>query len=307
MSISNGFIGALHPCEPDPHSSLYRHFRSLARKASHLTRGRDHEGDRPHTRRLLVAITIATIALATAGPLFHSMPTAAAATSYRYDIYDSRGVRWQNPDYTACTAASTEMMLNMIAYLGVKSAGVNGTTFRWTPNVTYATQEKILAFERAHMTMLVSSAGTDPHGWRNALNYYGWGSLLADVYRDTSFTSFDAAAKWAVRSVGSFGKPVAILGWAGGHAQFITGYSVTGADPKTGSTAFTINGVYLTDPLASDGWRNTYVSYSTWRSGVWKIRFSSYAWRDSPYRDPVDGHIGKSEWYGRWVIVNAVR
>jgi hypothetical protein len=50
-----------------------------------------------------------------------------------------------------------------------------------------------------------------------------------------------------------------------------------------------------------------YVSYSTWRSGVWKIRFSSYDWRDSPYRDPIDGHIGKSEWYGHWVIVNAVR
>ncbi len=31
----------------------------------------------------------------------------------------------------------------------------------------------ILAFERSHDTLRSTSAGSDAHGWRNALNYYG--------------------------------------------------------------------------------------------------------------------------------------
>ena len=41
-----------------------------------------------------------------------------------------------------------------------------------------------------------------------------------------------------------------MLGWAGGHAQVIHGYVVTGEDPRI-SSDFTVQWVYLSDPLRS--------------------------------------------------------
>ena len=227
--------------------------------------------------------------------------TASAATTWSLDLYNSRAERWQDPDYAACTAASTESMLNTIAYDGSASA------FVWSATTSYSTQESILAYERAHMTMLPSSAGSDPHGWRNALNYYGWGSVNAGVYRDASYGSFDAAARAAVSAMARTHKPVGILAHAGGHAEFVTGYVVTGADPKTGSMAFSISSVDLTDPLRSDGRRDTSITLAQWRSGGTWVRFSAYKETDSPYTDPIDGRVGRSEWYGKWVILEPVR
>ena len=227
--------------------------------------------------------------------------TASASTTWSLDLYSSRAERWQDPDYAACTAASTESMLNTIAYDGSASA------FVWAPTTSYSTQESILAYERAHMTMLPSSAGSDPHGWRNALNYYGWGSINAGVYRDASYGSFDAAARAAVSAMARTSKPVGILAHAGGHAEFVTGYVVTGADPRTGSMAFSIISVDLTDPLRSDGRRDTSITLAQWRSGGTWVRFSAYKETDSPYTDPIDGRVGRSEWYGNWVILEPVR
>ena len=52
--------------------------------------------------------------------------------------------------------------------------------------------DSILAWERSHDT-LAGGSGSDPHGWRNALNYYGWGSgaLASDtrIYDDFSYRS----------------------------------------------------------------------------------------------------------------------
>ena len=44
----------------------------------------------------------------------------------------------------------------------------------WQPTRSGSVRDRILAWERSHDTMTVGS-GTDPHGWRNALNYFGWG------------------------------------------------------------------------------------------------------------------------------------
>jgi hypothetical protein len=226
-----------------------------------------------------------------------SSPTSATWT---VDLYDSRAERWQNPDNLACTAASTESMLNTIAYDG------SGPGFVWQPTVSYDTQESILAYERANMTMLTSSPGTDPHGWRNALNYYGWGSMSAGVYRDSAYWSFDAAARTTVLAVGRYRRPVAILARYGTHGQFVTGYQVVGDDPSTGSSSFSIVGVYLTDPWQAAGHRDFWVSYAAWRGGDSWVKFSQYFETDSPYRDPIDGQIGHDEWYGRWVIIDPV-
>ena len=226
---------------------------------------------------------------------------AAQTGTWTFNLYDPRAERWQDPDLTACTAASLQSMLNTVAFTG------SDPTLLWQPNNSYAKQESILAYERAHMTMRKSSAGSDPHGWRNALNYYGWGSIDAGVYRDAAYGSFDGAAKAAVSAIALTHKPVGILAHSGGHAEFITGYQVTGADPATGSSAFTVVSVDLTDPLRSDGHRDTTVTYAQWRSGGAWVRFSQYLQTDSPYVDPIDGQVGRTEWYGKWVIVEPVK
>jgi hypothetical protein len=227
---------------------------------------------------------------------------AAAATTWSRNLYDSRAVRWQDPDYTACTASSALQMLNMIAYRGSR-----GTGFRWTPTTSYTRQETMLRWERNHDTLVSGEVGSDPHGWRNALNDYGWGwAAMASraVYDDYAYTSYDAAVHAAVRAIARYGKPVGILGWAGGHAQFLTGYVVSGSNPAV-SNAFTVRYVYLTDPLRRDGLRNTRISNTAFRSGSLKYRFRAYAWKDSPYDDPYRAGTLASwrEWYGRWVIV----
>lgn len=216
------------------------------------------------------------------------------------DLYDARGVRWQDPDYTACTAASTVSMLNLTVSRG------DSTGMTWTISTSYRVQESVLAFERTHMTMLATSLGTDPHGWRNALNYLGWGSLDAGVYADRAYASFDEAAKATVEAIARYRRPVGILALAGSHSEIVTGYRVSGADPAE-SSAFTIDGIYLTDPYRANGHRDLYVSYQTWRSGGPWVRFAPYLEADSPYRDPIDGRVGRSEWYGRWVIIAPVK
>jgi hypothetical protein len=249
------------------------------------------------TRPLATTILLAAFV----GILTPTAP-ASATTTYSKNLYDSRAVRWQDPDYTACTASSALQMLNIIAYRGTRGSG-----FRWTPTTSYTKQETILRFERSHDTLVSGEVGSDPHGWRNALNAYGWGGTAMysrSIYDDRGYSSYDAAVHAAVRAIARFGKPVGILGWAGGHAQFMTGYVVTGANPVT-SNSFTVRYIYLTDPLRKDGLRNVRLSNAAFKSGSLTYRFRPYRWKDSPYDDPYTAGTLASwrEWYGRWVIV----
>ena len=252
-----------------------------------------------------LSVTYVAVPGATAQVIFdvtgYFTPSSLRPVTWTFDVHDAGTDRWQDPDYTGCTAASTESMLNTIAHNGSTSG------FVWQPTTSYSTQESILAFEREHMTMLTSSAGTDPHGWRNALNYYGWGSVDAGVYRDSAYSSFEAAAMAAVSAIAMHHEPVGILARSGSHGQVVTGYEVTGADPRTGSTDFSIVGVNLTDPLQSVGYRDTWIAIADWRSGGSWVRFSQYLQNDSPYQDPIDGQIGNDEWDGMWVIIDPVK
>jgi hypothetical protein len=250
----------------------------------------------------------------TAIPTPSASPTPAGSpqTDWTLTLYNENGVRFQNPDHEACTAASAQTALNMIA-LGGGDTG-------WTPTIDYAVQERILEYERANMTMAVTSPGSDPHGTRNALNYYGWNSMWAGVYVDRAYSTFDEAAKAIVSSIARTHKPAIIFTWFGGHTQVVSGYKVHGADPAT-SNAFTVIGVYLTDPLIGTGslfyggvWHDvqtitadTFVTLANWKSGPDAVQFRWYWQPDSTLVDPIDGNIGKQEWYNRWVVVLATK
>jgi hypothetical protein len=236
---------------------------------------------------------------ATAGPA--PLPLATPQL-YKRDLYDGSRVRYQDPDMTACTATATEMMLNFTASKGTTDEG-----FVWSPTTSYGTQESILAWERANDTLEASAPGSDPHGWRNALNHYGWTEFTdprSRHYEDLAYSSYASAVKAAVVAIATENQPVGILGWAGGHAQIMTGYEVYGADPAV-SSDFTVEAVYLTDPLAADRIRDLRIPYAAFGSGSAVYRFQAYTWRDSPIDDPyMPGSLASyREWYGKWVIV----
>jgi hypothetical protein len=238
-------------------------------------------------------------------------PTGTPATgTWTLNLYNAKAVLWQDPDMTACVAASTQMMLNMAFYwqdyTPASGQPAPARPETWKPTVTYASMEAILVYARKNTTQTLRDGGADAHGWRNALNYYGWGHNSSLVFRDLTYMSFDGAAKATVSAIALYRKPVGILAWAGQHAQIVSGYKVTGEDPRTGSSNFAIAGVYVTDPLKADGFRNTYIPLATWQSGGKKIRFVTYQMTNSPYVDPIDGQQGNAEWDGKWVIVAPV-
>ncbi len=240
-------------------------------------------------------------------------PTAAAVqtaapgrASHARNLYDETLVRDQNPDKTACTAASTLIMLNFIA-----AARSGGREFRWDATTAKESQDAILGWERSHDTLLEDLPGSDAHGWRNALNFYGWNDFKSSAtfhYQDFAYSSYEAAVRAAVMSMARYDKPVAILGWAGAHAQILNGYEVYGLDPAT-SSDFSVTALYLTDPLAKNHLRNARLTNEDFRNGDRKFRFRAYSQTDSPYDDAYTaGRVASdSEWAGRFVIVAPVR
>jgi hypothetical protein len=242
----------------------------------------------------------------TANPTPQPAPVPAVApATYSRDLYNGSLFRNQDPDGTACTAAATEDMLNLI-----RSRGTTGSGFVWNATTSYQTQEMILAWERANDTLDAGAPGSDPHGWRNALNHFGWNSYTtfgARPYEDLSYSSFAAATKAAVIAIARENRPVGILAWSGGHAQMMTGYEVYGQDPAT-STDFDIIAVYLSDPLAKSALLDARVTYANFRSGPTLYRFTAYNWTDSAADDPYMPGTKASymEWYGKWVIIAPV-
>ena len=275
--------------------------------------------NRPRMRRF-VALAIGFAALFT-----QSSPLPAnAVTTWSVNLYDWRAFLYQDPYPSACTAASAMIMLNVIAY---RQAG--GEAFRWTPYrvknnkanpADHRDMTSILSMERAHDTLALLGSGSDAHGWGNALNYYGWGlAAMRDpaqsVYDDLEFSTYDRAVHAAVRAIARYGMPVGIVGWAGRHAQVMTGYVVDGEDP-TISDAFTVRYVYLSDPLYKDHMVNVKITNSSFKAGALRLRFQAYRETDSPYDDPytagfkrssVSPTRGPSEWYHRWVILAPIR
>ena len=222
--------------------------------------------------------------------------------------------RFQDPNWAACTAASARTMLNLVAV-----RGTGGEGFGWRPTISNESRDAILRWERSHDT-LVGGRGSDPHGWRNALNFYGWGParMLAGsrVYDDFAYNSYDAAMKATVRALAATRKPVGMLGWRGAHAQMITGYYGLVGDPFARDAAgkyrnaFSVRGFYITDPLRASRIVNRPTAYATLRYTTnYRLRFQRYYETDSRYDDPYTPGYRRSrdEWYGRYVVVLPVR
>lgn len=201
-------------------------------------------------------------------------------------------------------------MLNLI-----KWHGTGGTPFRWVRSLTGAKRDAIHRWARANDT-LSGGRGTDPHGWRNALNYYGWGSAALQygqrVYEDRAFITYRGAMREAVRAMIRTRKPTGMLGWRGRHAQLITGYYGLVGDPfkknADGSWAndFTVAGFYVTDPLRSSNIVNRRVTYTGLLSTTnYRLRFQKFYEQDSPYDDVYTPGQRRSrdEWYGKYVLI----
>ena len=222
--------------------------------------------------------------------------------------------RFQDPNWVACTATSVRSMLNFVA---IHSTG--GAGFRWRPTNSALVRNQILAWERRHDTM-TAGVGSDPHGWRNALNYYGWGTgtLLAGsrVYEDVAYSTYNAAMQATVRALAATGKPVGMLGWRGRHAQMITGYYGLVGDPFARNAvgrylnAFSVAGFFMTDPLRASRFVNRRISYTALRMTMtYRLRFQRFYQTDSRYDDPYTpgDRVSRTEWYGRYVLVLPIR
>ena len=117
------------------------------------------------------------------------------AGTYSANLY-SNLVRYQNPDLTACVGAATLIMLNQVA-----TQGSPGDGFQWVPSTELSRQRSIIRWARAHDTLEPGPGGTDPNGWRNALNQYGWDDYedpATMTYQVFSFMSYTTAVKSAV-------------------------------------------------------------------------------------------------------------
>ena len=230
------------------------------------------------------------------------------------NVFVASQFRYQDPNWAACTATAVRSMLNFVA---LRSTGGDG--FFWQPTNSGVVRDRILAWERSHDTM-AGGYGSDPHGWRNALNYYGWGAgaLLAGsrVYEDVAYNTYADAMRAAVRSLATTGKPVGMAGWRGRHAQMITGYYGLVGDPfamdATGGylNTFSVAGFYMTDPLRASSFVNRPISYTALRyTRTYRLRFQRYYETDSRYDDGyTPGYrMARFEWYGRFVLVLPIR
>lgn len=262
-----------------------------------------------------VRAALATIALVFAfgATAATPAPVQAAAPTSLY-LFAADGFRFQDPNPYACTSTAAMDMLNFVAL-----RGTGGSGFRWKLDRSGARRDSMLAWMRDNDT-LKGGYGSDPHGWRNALNFFGWGSESMQagkrVYEDLAYGSYDVAVKTAVRQMIRFRKPVGILAWAGKHAQMLVGYYGLVGDPfarkadGTYANTFSVSGFYVADPLASQNLVNARVSYAALKSSTnLKIRFRPYLETDSPYDDPYTRGVkpSREEWYNRFVIVAPIR
>ena len=82
-------------------------------------------------------MTNVLVSLAAVMAILVGQAAAPARSTYNYNLYDRRAIRYQNPDLTACTAAMTMSMLNTIYYTSTQPLSAKTAvqaaqpSFRW--------------------------------------------------------------------------------------------------------------------------------------------------------------------------------
>ncbi len=214
-------------------------------------------------RRLAVALPVLmALAIFSGG----APARATAASGFIYDTYFSSAYERQ-VDSRTCTAASTAMMMNILA----------GRDRNFD-------QRAILRYSQPRDALKDSvQRGTDPLGWAKAATYYSKYTIRPTTYRWEAYSTEQAALKRAARQITRYGKAVGLLVQHGSHAVVMTGFT-SNRNPLDGS--FTVTGIFYSDPL---GYRHAYVSASS-----------------SPldtYRQ-LDARIEyDAAWYGKYIVI----
>jgi hypothetical protein len=230
----------------------------------------------------LMALAIALMAILTVAPV----SALAGDTGSRGPTVGARPVTgpwdgsvsiWRSSAFASqattawCTAASTQMMLNLV--LGRSRSDA-------------AEQEAIIKFEQANDSLAVSK-GSDPQGWAAALRHFG--TSRTSTYHWERHGSYAAALKAAAYDLRMTGKPVGLLVYGGTHANVLVGFTAT-SDPALGGS-FTVTSAQIAGPWYPRP--NIDPAPGTWLSSAsLASRFTRYTERD-----------GLADWVGYWVIV----
>jgi hypothetical protein len=232
-----------------------------------------------HSR--FTALVLAAVVMLGAAPV-----AAVAADSARAPVVGARPVTgpwtgtvsvWRSSAFASqattywCTAASTQMMLNLVLGRSRHDA---------------AEQEAIIAFEQANDSLVVSK-GSDPQGWVAALRHFG--NARTATYHWERYSSYAGALRAAANDIRMTGKPVGLLMYGGTHANVLVGFKASG-DPALGG-AYTVTSAQIAGPWYPrpdvDPAPGTWLSPASLAS-----HFTRYTERD-----------GLSDWVGYWVIV----
>ena len=192
-------------------------------------------------------------------------PSPTPSPTFGLNVY--RTGAWVR-QYTSdqCTAAATQMMINMI---------------RGRQNASTVLQANIYRYARNHDMLAPSSRGSDPAGWAAALRKFGGGS-----YHFSTYGGREAALRAAATAIRATGRPVGILAHHGRHAWVMTGF--TSAEDPAKTVSFSVTSAFVSGPLAD---KDPRPNRQVWRPSV-NANFTVYLERD--------GWLG---WVGKYDLV----
>jgi hypothetical protein len=179
-------------------------------------------------RRLAMALPVLLALAVFTGA---SPAPATAATPFVYDTFFPRAYERQ-VDSRTCTAASTAMMMNILAGRDLRMRQLSVLRYSQPRD---ALNDKV-------------QRGSDPLGWSRAATHFSQYTSRPTTYRWEAYATEAAALKRAAVQIARTGKPVGLLVKHGRHAVVMTGFTST-RNPLRGS--FKLTGIFYSDPLGT--------------------------------------------------------
>jgi hypothetical protein len=186
----------------------------------------------------------------------------AGMSLYRYSAWSRQATNsW-------CTAAATQMMLNIITGASDHSS---------------ANQSAYMSYAFYH-SAYVARVGAELDGWANALNNYG-----AGAYSPVGYGSSYEALKAAATRMRVTGKPIGLVVMEGHHAWVMAGFTSVGDDPAV-SQNFTVTSVTVMAPFYGS------IAYDPAPGSVASMAYM--AGKLTPYTDDFP-----TIWDGKYMII----